>query len=357
MATRARGGGRTGGLALPLTDGSELRVSFGLAVRPRRRPKRARRRARWTRPIFVAFQAIAYAAVLVVVLGLALSVPAGGREGDGPLGERAFAGHILAAGSLAAPRTTVTAVAEPPYVVREHLVEIGEDLLSIAARYGVTPQTIAVNNGIADSAEVRPGRLLRIPAEDVLLYTVREGDTVEAVAARFGVDPEAIRERNRLDFEPANADPGAVLVVPAASGGYGLTRLHISDPPRVFQLPREAERGLLRLPVDGVITQRYSFYHRGVDIAAPYGSPIRTADEGTVTARGTVPVGGLHVCVRHDWGLETCYYHASAVHVEVGERVLVGQAIASIGMTGLTTGPHVHWEARTHGALVDPLEY
>ena len=67
--------------------------------------------------------------------------------------------------------------------------------------------------------------------------------------------------------------------------------------------------------------------------------------------------GGIAVCIRHDWGLETCAYHAAATYVEVGERVVAGQRIAAIGTTGVTTGPHVHWEARTNGALVDPLTY
>ena len=66
---------------------------------------------------------------------------------------------------------------------------------------------------------------------------------------------------------------------------------------------------------------------------------------------------GLAVCVYQDWGLETCAYHLSSTYVEVGERVVAGQAIAAIGLTGETTGPHVHWEARTNGALVDPLTY
>ncbi|MGH2450662.1 MAG: peptidoglycan DD-metalloendopeptidase family protein [Candidatus Limnocylindria bacterium] len=359
MATSARGGGRRRGeLALRLTDASELRISFAVALRPRRRSRRGRRGpALWSRSAFFVLQVVAYAAVLFVVVAIALTVSARGQEP--PYGARAFSAHTGAARAIAAPRSPLTVASEPPFVVREHLVGLGEDLLSVAAQYGVTPQTIAINNGIDDSAEVRPGTLLRVPTADVALYTVQRGDTVESIAARFGLPAEVVRERNRLYFEPENASPGSVIVLPAADGGYATHRLHISEPPRVFQLPRggTAGRGLIQLPVNGFVTQRYHFYHRGVDIAAPYGSPIRSADAGTVTSRGVVPVGGLHVCVRHDWGLETCYYHASEVAVEVGQRVAAGQRIAAIGMTGTTTGPHVHWEARTHGALVDPLAY
>jgi murein DD-endopeptidase MepM/ murein hydrolase activator NlpD len=61
------------------------------------------------------------------------------------------------------------------------------------------------------------------------------------------------------------------------------------------------------------------------------------------------------VCVQHAAGLETCYYHASVVLVSVGERVARGQSIALVGMSGLTVGGHVHWEAKLNGKIIDPL--
>jgi murein DD-endopeptidase MepM/ murein hydrolase activator NlpD len=70
-----------------------------------------------------------------------------------------------------------------------------------------------------------------------------------------------------------------------------------------------------------------------VDIAAPYGSPIVATDAGTVSQVGWRGDGGLAVCIRHDWGLETCAYHAAVTYVEVGERVVAGQRIAEIGTT------------------------
>ena len=63
------------------------------------------------------------------------------------------------------------------------------------------------------------------------------------------------------------------------------------------------------------------------------------------------------MCVLLDWGLEICDYHLSGTNVELGERVVAGQRIASVGSSGVSTGPHVHWEARTNGVLVDPMTY
>jgi hypothetical protein len=109
-------------------------------------------------------------------------------------------------------------------------------------------------------------------------------------------------------------------------------------------------------PAAGMIVQFVQGRHTGVDVAAPFGSLLFAADDGVVNAVGWVPVGGRRVCVMHGDGLESCHYHTSLSLVAVGETVVRGQAIALVGMTGLTGGPHVHWEARRHGTIVDPLQ-
>jgi murein DD-endopeptidase MepM/ murein hydrolase activator NlpD len=81
------------------------------------------------------------------------------------------------------------------------------------------------------------------------------------------------------------------------------------------------------------------------------------ADNGVVSEAGWVQVGGRRVCVQHADAIESCYYHTSAALVSVGERVARGQPIALIGMTGATTGPHVHWEVKENGRIIDPLSH
>jgi murein DD-endopeptidase MepM/ murein hydrolase activator NlpD len=116
------------------------------------------------------------------------------------------------------------------------------------------------------------------------------------------------------------------------------------------------ERHFVR-PVAGDIAQFQTQYHSGVDLAAPVGSIITAADAGFVSAIGWAPtgVGGFRVCVNHGGGLESCYHHSSSALVGLGQRVVRGQPIALVGMTGATTGPHVHWEVKLNGKLVDPL--
>lgn len=124
--------------------------------------------------------------------------------------------------------------------------------------------------------------------------------------------------------------------------------------PIISAAPANGDLRYLR-PVVGAITQIITSRHAGIDLAAPQGALIVAADDGVVTAVGWVNVGGRRVCVGHANGIETCAYHTSAALVRVGERVQRGQPIALIGLTGVTTGPHVHWEATIGSRIVDPL--
>lgn len=118
----------------------------------------------------------------------------------------------------------------------------------------------------------------------------------------------------------------------------------------------DAGPGRLIRPAAGDISQFLQGSHTGIDVAAPLGSLVVASDDGVVDQVGWVPVGGQRVCVQHAAGLESCYYHTSASLVVVGDRVARGQPVALIGMTGFTTGPHVHWEAKVFGRIVDPLQ-
>lgn len=109
-------------------------------------------------------------------------------------------------------------------------------------------------------------------------------------------------------------------------------------------------------PTAGAFTQFLQGSHTGIDVAGPVGSLLVAADDGVVDAVGWVPVGGYRVCVMHAGGLESCDYHTSLSLVSVGDHVARGQPVALIGMTGLTTGPHVHWEAKLNGRIVNPLD-
>ena len=99
-------------------------------------------------------------------------------------------------------------------------------------------------------------------------------------------------------------------------------------------------------------------YHYGLDIAGMrIGTPIYAADGGTVIFAGSNGSYGIMVKIRHEEGVETYYAHMRRTTVKVGDKVYKGQQIGEIGMTGVTTGPHVHFEVRIGGKPVNPIDY
>lgn len=334
-------------LCLPLTASTD--ISLGITLRAPLRPRARMSMRTWAAAVATAtLYAIAVVApIATVTVGPDLTRLAAMVRLDPPPTLHAATDDAPRPFVVARSRLTTTASEDPPSL-RAHVVASGETLLTIAAHYGIAPQTLAYNNAMDDTADLRVGQSLVVPPLDAAIYVVREGETLAMIAERFGASVDAVRAADRSAF--ADDTPGRVLVVPVPDARYPGFRLTVSEAPRILA-PR------VRWPTDGVITQLFSPRHSGVDIAAPYGSPIVATDAGTVSAVGYRGPGGLAVCVHHDWGLETCAYHTAEVFVEVGERVVTGQRIASIGLTGVTTGPHVHWEARTNGVLVDPMTY
>ena len=118
------------------------------------------------------------------------------------------------------------------------------------------------------------------------------------------------------------------------------------------------------LPVTGVISSRYgensrirSSTHTGLDIAAATGTPISVVSEGTVIFADRSGSYGNLVKIDHGNGVETWYAHANKLNVTVGQKVKAGDIIATVGSTGNSTGPHLHFEIRINGVHVNPQKY
>lgn len=110
-----------------------------------------------------------------------------------------------------------------------------------------------------------------------------------------------------------------------------------------------------KYPVDGEVSQGYSIFHRAYDIAAPFDSPIKPLGAGRVEFAGRVTDGkGNIVVVDHGDGLKTLYAHMNRIVVGVGNQVTPDTVIGTIGLTGHTTGPHVHLEVYDGGVAINP---
>ncbi len=121
------------------------------------------------------------------------------------------------------------------------------------------------------------------------------------------------------------------------------------------------------VPVKGYLSSTFGYrrdpftgrrkLHEGVDISAPFGTPVRVTADGVVVRVKRDPGYGLMVEVRHGKGLTTRYGHNSRVFVRPGQRVKRGDVIALVGSTGKSTGPHVHYEVRLNGKPLNPLDF
>ncbi len=126
-------------------------------------------------------------------------------------------------------------------------------------------------------------------------------------------------------------------------------------------------RGKLQWPVIGPVTSGYGMrvhpifhtytFHSGIDISVPVGTPVRAPADGVAMYVGWIAGFGKVLILDHGGGLSTVYAHLSSVVVKVGQRVKTGQIIAYTGTSGLSTGPHLHFEVRVNGKPVNPLRW
>ncbi|MFP4372760.1 MAG: LysM peptidoglycan-binding domain-containing M23 family metallopeptidase [Spirochaetaceae bacterium] len=255
----------------------------------------------------------------------------------------------------------------------------------------------------ADVAEYyrSSGNESRMPELAIYRYEPKEGDTLITVASRLMVPYSSLASLNRIAHSDI-PDDTEYLLIPSVPGlfvpenpvselenlmwdlraerrdeGRRVTvrRNGEEEPFRFFpgsDFDRVERLAFLRLlfqrPVaDTVISSHFGYrvspltsrrhFHGGVDFVAPTGTAVVAAREGRVTDTGFHPLYGDYVLIRHDGGYETFYAHLHEVTVRLNERVSSGMMIGTVGNTGRSTGPHLHFEIRQHGKQRDPLHH
>lgn len=227
----------------------------------------------------------------------------------------------------------------------------GDDLFSVAARLSLPYETLSTLNGLEKPRYFRRGETVLVPS----------------IAGVFV--PEA--PRNDMDLILASRARGADSAVSrvAVRGKEGIRHFSFYPGERLYPTERSffLEAGF-RMPLpDGTLTSRYGWrrspidghdrMHDGVDLAAAEGSPVLAARGGKVKAVADDPALGLYLVIEHEGGLSTLYGHLKRTSVVLNEVVRSGTMIGEVGSSGLSTGPHLHFEIRLSGETRDPSTY
>lgn len=294
------------------------------------------------------------------------------------------AGHVVAKGE------TLTRI------VRDHLKSLGMQPSNQDIYAGV--RSVAQGNGLSNPDLIYPGQKLSLEALGAHAPTVAP----VAVAVHSETLPPApmapLIERTVLAPPVRSAAIVRVNPSPAMSGEGGpihqvarevnanartFSELRASIHPstdlkslierlaakREAPLPTPASTGPWKSTVEGParLTSNYGMrpdpftgrlsFHDGIDLAAASGSKVYAFRDGTVTHSGWKSGYGQVVILKHEDGLESLYGHASETLVRAGQKVSAGTELATVGSTGRSTGPHLHFEVRRHGKPVNPVPY
>lgn len=249
---------------------------------------------------------------------------------------------------------------KPRDKVIEYAVGKGDTLSTIAEKFGISVETIRWANDLTNDS-ISVNDTLKILPVTGIAYKVEKGDTVYSIAKKLDTDAQKIVDFPFNDFanpETFSLVEGQILVVP--DGIKPTDRPTIRRQVYIASGPTSFSSLGFTWPARGVVSQFATWYHMALDITGDVGTPVVAAHNGVVghISSGVWDGGyGTNLSIKNG-EVETLYAHLSGINVGVGQEVKAGSTVLGwIGMTGRTTGAHVHFEIRKNGALVNPLPY
>lgn len=223
------------------------------------------------------------------------------------------------------------------YVVRK-----GDTLSSIAKMFGVSTNTIIWANNIKGSV-VKEGMELTILPVSGVRHIVKSGETLKSITAKYKGDIDEVLAFNGLSAD-TKLSIGDTIVIPDGVLSSSATTQSGSAGTAL-----KSTSGYYIRPIVGGRRSQGIHGYNGVDLAAPTGTNIRASAAGKVIISRTGGYNGgygTYVVISHTNGTQTLYAHLSENYVSVGQYVDQGESIGSVGNTGKSTGPHIHFEVR-----------
>lgn len=283
------------------------------------------------------------------------------------------------------PATASPGPTRPAFGVGKYTMARGDTMFSIARKLELSLSVLTTVNNIADPNAVKAGQVLLIPAQPGSVHVAARNESLQAIAEQYDIKVDALREANRLEKD-ARLDAGQLVLIPgvvrasasirplpASAAAVVLPPSESNAPasPKSIQPAPASAANTVNLkpapgavgdtmiwPVTGPLSTTFSPSHRGLDVVANQGTPIKAALAGRVVgaAEGSGPYG-WYVLLEHGGNFTTVYSHLSKIRVKVGDTVDKGQVVGEVGSTGLSTGPHLHFELRQNNVPIDPRPY
>lgn len=250
---------------------------------------------------------------------------------------------------------------KPRDKVITYTVQKGDTLETIATKFEISADTLRWANDL-DTDALAIGDQLKILPVTGVAHKVLEGESIYSIAKKFDTEPQKIADFPFNDFanpETFSLVVGQILIVPDGIKPSEQPNYIRQQPKYIAQGPVTISGAGFTWPLRGGISQFATWYHMALDITSPVGTPIVAAHNGTVAkvSLGTWDYGyGNNVYISDGGGLESHYAHMSTVNVSPGQQVVAGKTVVGyVGMTGRTTGPHLHFEVIQGGSLVNPM--
>jgi murein DD-endopeptidase MepM/ murein hydrolase activator NlpD len=241
-----------------------------------------------------------------------------------------------------------------------HVVALGETLMSIARRHGVTLGVLARANNIQPTTRISVGDRITIPGGRQAMASVPAAPAPQVAAPQVAAPQIAAPQVAQPRVIPMDRQAAAM---PTQS-----VRMATPEPEKVAEAPAKAAEPAgamqsFRWPVKGRVIAGFGpkpngGQNDGINLAVPEGTPVKAADDGVVAYAGNELKGyGNLVLIRHSNGFVSAYAHASELMVKRGDTIKRGQVIANAGQTGNVTSPQLHFEIRKGSTPVDPTKY
>ena len=243
----------------------------------------------------------------------------------------------------------------------EYEVQENDTVSSISDMFDVSIDTIRWQNNLPSQDAIKVGQVLQILPVTGVSHKVQKGDTVYSIAKKYDSSAQGLVDfpyNTFVNDETFELAIGQTVIVP---DGVKPSEVLWSPVARVRQVTPNAgtvvASGSFVWPAGGTITQRFAWYHKGMDIANNAAPAILAADSGRVIVAGWPDSYGYgnRVVIDHGNGFRTLYGHLSQIWVVAGQTVNRGDAIGKMGSTGRSTGIHLHFEVIQNGTYLNPL--